>query len=219
MKFYTQLDDQLYKYVIANSLREPEAARLLREEVAGMRMSSMQSPPDQCQFLYFLLQMMQAKRTIEIGTFAGYFTLWTALALPEQGRIIACDVEPNWPDVGRKYWKKAYVDHKIDLRIAPALQTLQELIEQKHFNLYDFIFIDADKDNYVNYYNLALQLLRPGGLIAIDNTLWNGTVINPAVQSSDVLTIRNLNEHLRNDDRIHLSMLTIGDGLTLVVKK
>ena len=170
----------------------------------------MQITPEQGQFMQLLLRLTGARRTIEIGVFTGYSALITALALPEDGQVIACDISDEWTSLGRPYWQEAGVAHKIDLRLAPALETLNTLTGP-----FDFAFIDADKVNYDAYYERCLQLVRPGGLILIDNTLWHGDVINPAKQDADTLAIRALNKKLQADPRIDLSLLPLGDGLTV----
>ncbi|MCC2329070.1 class I SAM-dependent methyltransferase [Bacillus mobilis] len=213
------LTDELYQYVLNNSLQEPNIVRQLREETAKMPMSAMQTPPEETQFLTILLRLMKASRILEIGTFTGYSTLWFALTIPEDGKITACDIDEKWTSVGKKYWEKAGVAHKIDLRIAPALKTIDQLLENHKANYYDFIFIDADKENYMNYYEKALLLVKPDGIIVIDNVLWGGSVINPLNQSGDVKSIRKINEKIMNDTRVHVSMLPIGDGVTFVIPK
>ena len=163
--------------------------------------------------------MLRAKKTLEVGVFTGYSALWVALGLPDDGQIIACDISEEYTAVGRRYWKQAGVDQKIDLRLGPALKTLDELVKAGQAGTFDFAFIDADKTNYENYYERALQLLRVGGLIAIDNTIWSGKVADPNAQDADTVAIRRLNEKLLRDERIALSMLTVGDGLTLAMKR
>lgn len=218
-KMTINLTDELYQYVLNNSLQEPNIVRQLREETAKMPMSAMQTPPEETQFLTILLRLMKASRILEIGTFTGYSTLWFALTIPEDGKITACDIDEKWTSVGKKYWEKAGVAHKIDLRIAPALKTIDQLLENHKANYYDFIFIDADKENYMNYYEKALLLVKPDGIIVIDNVLWGGSVINPLNQSGDVKSIRKINEKIMNDTRVHVSMLPIGDGVTFVIPK
>jgi predicted O-methyltransferase YrrM len=212
-------DDRTYEYLVNNSVREIEVARQLREETQKLAQAQMQIGPDQGQFMQLLVQLLQAKKTIEIGVFTGYSSLWVALGLPEDGRIIACDVSEEYTAIARRYWKLAGVDRKIDLRLGPALNTVDELIEKGGAGTFDFIFIDADKTNYNNYYERSLILLRRGGLIAIDNTIWSGKVADPNVQDADTVAIRKLNERLSRDERVIVSMLTIGDGLTLALKR
>jgi caffeoyl-CoA O-methyltransferase len=165
-----------------------------------------------------LVQMLQARRCLEVGTFTGYSALVVALALPEDGRVTACDVSEEWTAIARRYWKEAGVAHKITLHLAPAVQTLDRLIAQGEGGEYDFAFIDADKDNYWNYYERALRLLRPGGLIAVDNTLWSGRVADPDDHDPTVEVIRDFNARLHQDRRVRISLLPLGDGVTLIWK-
>ena len=212
------LTSALHAYLVAHSVREPEILRRLRAETAQDSMSVMQISPEQGQFMQLLVKLMGAKNCLEIGVFTGYSSLAVALVLPADGRILACDVSEKWTAVARKYWREAGVAHKIDLRIAPALDTMDALIAAGGAGSVDFAFIDADKINYPNYYERALTLLRSGGLIAVDNTLWGGQVIDNKSKSPDTRAIRLFNEQLRSDARIHLSMLPIGDGLSLALK-
>ncbi len=213
------LDDRTYRYLLDHSLRETPVQRALRRETAAMPMAVMQIAPDQGQFMQLLVRLLGARRTIEVGVFTGYSTLATALALPDDGRIVACDVNREWTDIARRHWAAAGVKHKIDLRLGPALETLDALLADGGEQAHDFAFIDADKNNYSAYYERCLRLLRPGGLIAIDNTLWSGSVADPSVDDADTRAIRALNEALAGDDRIDLSLVPIGDGLTLAVKR
>jgi predicted O-methyltransferase YrrM len=210
---------ELAEYIRHVSLREPEVLRRLREETASHPMVSMQISPEQGQFMALLVAMLNAKRTLEIGVFTGYSALAVALALPEDGHVIACDVSEEWTSVARRYWREAGVDRKIDLRLRPAIQTLDDLIVLGQGNGFDFAFIDADKANYANYYERCLTLIRPGGLIAVDNVLWSGKVADPSDDEEDTRAIRAFNEKLKNDQRVWLSMLPIRDGLTLACKK
>jgi predicted O-methyltransferase YrrM len=212
------LTNALHAYLVEHSVREPEILRRLREETAHDDMSMMQIGPEQGQFMQLLVRLMGAKNCLEIGVFTGYSSLAVALVLPSQGSIVACDVSDKWTAIARKYWNEAGVAGKIDLRIGPALSTLHDLIATGRTGSFDFIFIDADKVNYLNYYERALTLARTGGLIAIDNTLWGGQVVDSASQSADTQAIRRFNERLRSDPRVHLSLLPIGDGLTLAMK-
>jgi caffeoyl-CoA O-methyltransferase len=215
----TFLPEKLHEYLTSVSVREPAVLKKLREETAAHPMGGMQIPPEHGQFLALLIQLMGARRTLEVGVFTGYSSLAVALALPNDGRILACDVSEEYTSIARRYWKDAGVDHMIDLRLRPALETLQELISQRQHNRFDFAFIDADKANYEGYYEYALELVRPGGLIAIDNVLWDGKVIDPNVNDADTLAIRALNKKLLGDSRINLSMLPVSDGLTLCYKR
>ncbi len=169
--------------------------------------------------MQLLVQLLRARKTLEVGVFTGYSALWVALGLPEDGRIIACDVSEEYTAVAMRYWKLAGISEKIDLRLAPALETLDRLIAADETETFDFAFIDADKINYDNYYERALKLLRVGGLIAIDNTIWSGKVADEKEQEADTIAIRKLNAKLKDDQRITLSMLTVGDGLSLAMKR
>jgi len=213
------MTDSLYGYLLAASLREPEVLKRLRDETAGHESAHMQIAPEQGQFMGFLVELLGARKTLEIGVYTGYSALWVALSLPLDGRMVACDVNAEWAELARRYWKEAGVADKIDLRIAPALETLDALLAGGEAGTYDFIFIDADKENYGGYYDRSLDLLRPGGLIAIDNVLWDGRVADDDFQDLDTRCIRRLNDALLRDDRITLSMVPIGDGLTLVRKR
>jgi caffeoyl-CoA O-methyltransferase len=205
----------LYDYILQNTLREPPLLAELRDETAKLPMHMMQISPDQGQFMGLLVEMLGARRIVEVGTFTGYSSLAMALAMPADGKLIACDISEEYTAIARRYWKRAGVDHKIELRLAPALDTLASLAA----GAFDFAFIDADKNNYENYYEAVLRLLRPGGVMAIDNVLWDGAVIDPAKNDEDTVAIRKLNARLRNDSRVTLSMVPIGDGLTLARKR
>jgi predicted O-methyltransferase YrrM len=216
---YLTLNDQLYSYLCKNSLREPELLQRLRAETAQLPEGVMQIAPEQGQFMQLLLKLMGAEKTLEVGVFTGYSSLCTALALPAHGQIIACDVSEQWTSIARRYWAEAGVAHKIDLRIAPALATLDSLLAAGQAGTFDFAFIDADKENYLNYYERALQLVRQGGLIVFDNTLWYGKVADESVQDADTVAIRALNQKLHHDERILLSLTQMGDGVTLALKQ
>jgi predicted O-methyltransferase YrrM len=213
------LTDSLYQYLLDVSLREPPLLRALREETAAMQQHSMQIAPEQGQFMALLARLIGARRCVEIGVFTGYSSLSVALALPDDGHIVACDVSEEWTSVARRYWKQAGVDRKVELRLAPAVQTLDSLLAEGGEGQYDFAFIDADKTNYLEYYERVVRLLRPGGLVTIDNTLWNGAVADPADRQPDTVALRAFNERLHRDDRIDLSLTPIGDGLTLARKR
>ena len=213
------ITDSIYKYLCENSLREDEVLSSLRAYTYRMEQRNMQISPEQGQFMQLLIKLMGAKNTIEIGVFTGYSSLCVALALPLDGKIIACDISTKYTDIAKKYWKDANVRDKIDLRIGPALDTLQKLIDKGLSNTFDFSFIDADKINYDNYYELSLKLLRPGGLIAIDNVLWSGDVVDERINDIDTESIRSLNKKIYIDKRVDISILPIGDGLTLALKK
>ncbi len=214
-----ELDQRLYDYLQAVSLREPEILQQLRQETAQQPMAIMQIAPEQGQFLALLVQLLGAKKTLEIGVFTGYSTLAVALALPAEGKVVACDVSEEYTAIARRYWQQAGVAEKIELHLAPALETLAQLLEAGESESFDFAFIDADKSNYDNYYEMALKLLRPGGLIAIDNVLWSGRVADPQVQDNRTKRIRALNEKLHQDQRINLSLVPIADGVTLALKR
>ncbi len=214
-----ELTDALYDYLLANSLREPEILRRLREETATLPAAGMQISPDQGQFMALLVRLMGARRCIEVGTFTGYSALAVMLALPPDGRLIACDVNEKTTAVARRYWQEAGVAERIDLRLAPAVETLDALIAAGGAGTYDFVFIDADKTNYDSYYERALTLLRPGGLIAVDNVLWGGSVIDSTANDSDTEAIRALNAKIASDQRVSCSLLPLGDGLSLALKQ
>lgn len=213
------LSDALYDYLLSVSLREPEILAELRRETMAMAQRSMQIAPEQGQFMALLVRLTGALRVLEIGTFTGYSALAMALALPPEGRIIACDVSEEWTEVARRYWQRAGVGDRIELRLAPALETLDALIGAGGGATFDFAFIDADKSRYLDYYERTLTLLRPGGLIAVDNTLWGGSVVDPEKTDPDTAAIRAFNAALRDDPRIELSLVPIGDGLTLARKR
>jgi predicted O-methyltransferase YrrM len=213
------LTPPLYSYLQEFSLREPAVLKKLREENQKSPNGHMQISPEQGQFLRLLMEILNARKTLDIGVFTGYSALSVALALPKDGRVIGCDVNKQCTDIAKRYWEEAGVADIIDLRLGPALNTLAELIKHGEADSFDFIFIDADKTNYINYYEAALVLARSGGIIAIDNVLWGGKVADPTIQDSSTQTIRELNAFLVRDERISLSLLPIGDGLTLTRKK
>jgi predicted O-methyltransferase YrrM len=213
------LTDGLYDYLLAHSVQEPESLQALRQETAQHPMAQMQIAPEQGQFMALLIQLMGAKKALEVGVFTGYSALWVALALPPEGRLIACDVNRDYTGIAQRYWEQAGVAQKIDLRLAPATETLAHLIAEGQQDRVDFAFIDADKSNYAVYYEQVLQLVRPGGLIAIDNVLWSGRVADPSVTDNRTQVLRRLNAALAADPRIRLSLVPIGDGLTLALKR
>ena len=212
------VDDALYQYLIDHSVREHPAQAALREATRAHPHVGMQISPDQGQFMALLVRLMGARQAIEIGVFTGYSALTVALALPDDGRLLACDISDEYTRIGRPFWQQAGVAHKIDLRLAPALETLDAELAAGAAGRYDFAFIDADKTGYDAYYERCLKLLRPGGLVAIDNTLWSGAVARPS-GDADTLALQRLNLKLHGDERIDLSMLHIGDGLTLARKR
>jgi predicted O-methyltransferase YrrM len=214
-----ELTDQVYDYLLEVSLREHPVLARLREETAELPLSIMQIAPEQGQFMRLLVQILGAKRCLEIGIFTGYSSLSVALGLPADGQIIACDVSVDFTEIALRYWAEAGVADKIDLRLGPAIQTLDDLLNEGASESFDFAFIDADKENYLPYYERCLKLIRPGGLIAVDNVLWNGSVADPEKTDADTLAIRELNEKLRDDERVDISMVPIGDGLTLARKR
>lgn len=213
------LTPALYRYLLEVSLREPPVLQQLRADTAGLPEANMQIAPEQGQFMALLVQLLGARRVIEIGVFTGYSALAVALVLPPDGRLLACDIEPTWTSRAQAVWQAAGVADKIELRLAPALTTLDTLLAEGQAGRFDFAFIDADKENYIAYYERLLPLLRTGGLIAVDNVLWDGRVIDPADQEPDTVAIRAFNQHLRADPRISLSLVPIGDGLTLALKR
>jgi predicted O-methyltransferase YrrM len=211
------ITEQLYEYMLSVSLREPDVLRELRDETAQDENANMQISPEQGQFMGLLVKLLGARLTLDIGVYTGYSSLCIGLALPEEGRVIACDVNREWTDIARRYWQKAGVEEKIELRLAPARQTLADLLE-KGTDSFDFAFIDADKMNYDMYYEYCLQLIRPGGLIAIDNVLWDGAVADGAINDDETVAIRDLNRKLHADPRVEISLVPIADGLGLVRK-
>ncbi|MGB3694480.1 MAG: class I SAM-dependent methyltransferase [Spirulinaceae cyanobacterium] len=213
------LSDRLHQYLLSVSLREAKILTQLRQETAQLPGARMQIAPEQGQFLALLVQLLGAKKTLEIGVFTGYSSLCVALALPADGKVIACDVNEESTAIAHRYWQQAGVSHKIDLRLAPALETLQQLLNLGEAGSFDFVFIDADKRNYDLYYEKSLQLLRVGGIIVIDNVLWGGKVADAEVQDPQTSAIRTLNEKLHKDTRVTISMLAIADGLTLAWKR
>jgi caffeoyl-CoA O-methyltransferase len=213
------LTDPLYQYLLDVSLREPPLLRALREETSHLSQRSMQISPEQGQFMALLARLIGARRCIEVGVFTGYSSLSVALTLPADGHIVACDVSEEWTAIARRYWKQAGVDQKIELRLAPAVATLDALLAEGGEGRYDFAFIDADKSNYPEYYERVMRLLRPGGLVTVDNTLWGGAVADPRDNDRDTVALRAFNERLHRDERVDLSVTPIGDGLTLARKR
>ena len=214
------LSDPLYQYLLANSVREPEILAKLRAETAQHPLVNMQISPEQGQLMGLLVQLIGAKRCLEIGVFTGYSSLVVALNLPEDGLIIACDVSDEFTLIARKYWQEAGVANKINLHIAPALATLDRLILNGESGTFDFAFIDADKNNYGVYYDRCLELVRQGGLILVDNVLWYGRVADPAMDNDKrTQAIKQINQQIYHDDRVQISLIPIGDGLTIARKK
>jgi caffeoyl-CoA O-methyltransferase len=213
------LTDRLQDYIRTHSLREPPVLAELRAETATLPRAGMQISPEQGQFMALLIELTGARRTIEVGTFTGYSSLAVALALPREGRLIACDVSEEYTAVARRYWAKAGVADKIELRLGPALETLDGLLAAGEAGRFDFAFVDADKENYLGYYERCLTLLRQGGLLAVDNVLWSGDVADPKSKDSDTTAIRALNDRIVADERVTMTLLPIGDGLTLARKR
>ena len=213
-----KLDDRLYAYLQEHSVREHPVLRELRAATAGMKHAGMQISPEQGQFMAVLARAVNAKRAIEVGVFTGYSSLAVALALPPDGKLIACDINEEWTTIARRHWEKAGVASRIDLRLAPAQGTLDALIAAGESGTYDFAFIDADKSRYMAYYERCLTLLRKGGMIVVDNTLWSGKVADAAAQDEDTKALRAFNDALHRDSRVAMSLLAIGDGVTLALK-
>lgn len=213
------LDPGLYRYLLGHSSREPAVLGRLREATAGLEGAQMQIGPDQGQFMQLLVRLIGARRCLEIGTYTGYSSLAVALALPADGRLLTCDVSEEWTAVARRFWREAGVESRIELKLQPALVTLDALLAGGEAGSFDFAFIDADKSNYVAYFERVLGLVRAGGLICIDNTLWSGRVAQGGIDDKDTRAIRAFNDHLHHDDRIDLSLVPIGDGLTLARRR
>jgi predicted O-methyltransferase YrrM len=213
---HSHLIPGLYEYMLDISLREHPVLQALREDTAKLPLSVMQVAPEQGQFMQFLLQLLSAKKVLELGTFTGYSALAMALALPDDGLVITCDINEEWTSKAHYFWREAKQDKKIELRLAPALTSLEQLLAEGHAKSFDFIFIDADKTNYVNYYELALQLIHSQGVIAIDNIFWNGKVINREDDSAQTQGIRRLNDTIKQDSRVEVSLVPIADGLFLI---
>jgi caffeoyl-CoA O-methyltransferase len=219
MSSKTFIPEKLYEYVLKYSARESKILQRLRKETATLPQAQMQISADQGKFMQQVVQMIGAVNTLEVGVFTGYSSLAVALVLPPQGTVVACDISKEYTDIARRYWEEAGVSQKIDLRLAPAAETLQKLVRDKYTRAFDFAFIDADKKNLQQYFDVCLQLLRPRGVIAIDNTLWSGKVIDKSVTDEDTRAIRAFNKKLATDNRVFISMLPIGDGLTLAMKR
>lgn len=213
------LDDRLYDYLLRHSLREPESLASLRAETASHPKVNMQIAPEQGQFMQMLVRLMGARRAIEVGVFTGYSSLAVVLAMPADGRLLACDISEEYTSIARRHWQAAGVADRIELVIAPAKQTLDSRLAAGEAGQYDFAFIDADKTGYLSYYGRLMQLVRPGGLIVVDNTLWGGDVADPANRDEDTVALREFNDVLLADPRIDLSLLPLGDGLTLARRR
>lgn len=213
------ISDELQAYVVEVGVREPGVLTRLREETASIPQHRMQVAPEQGAFLALLVELTGARRCLEVGTFTGYSSTAVALALPEDGRLTCCDVSREWTDVARRYWTEAGVAQKIELRIAPAVETLDDLLDSGKAETYDFAFVDADKTGYDAYYDRLMRLVRPGGLMAFDNTLWGGRVIDPDADDEDTAAIRAFNRRLADDERVSLSMVPVADGVTLARRR
>lgn len=211
--------EALSSYILTNSVREHHLLRQLRSETSADEMAHTQVAPEVAQLVALLLLCTGARRVIEVGTYTGYSSLAMAMALPDDGTVLCCDINTDWTDVARRYWRDAGVEHKVDLRIAPAITTLQGLLDTHGEGYFDAAFIDADKLNYVNYYESCLDLVRPGGLVLIDNVLWSGKVADNAIDDEVTEAVRALNNRLYADDRVDISMIPIADGLTIARKR
>jgi len=214
-----QMTDALYAYLLENSLREPDVLKRLRDRTAELEFAGWQIAPEQGQFMALLVELIGAERCIEVGTFTGYSALAVALALPDDGELIACDISDEYPSIGRPFWEEAGVVHKIDLRLAPGIETLNALIAEGRSGDFDFVFIDAEKQTYPDYFDRAVDLVRTGGLIAVDNVLWGGSVADPANTKSTTEAIRVLNRKVQADERVTMSLVPIGDGLLVARKR
>ncbi len=217
-KRFTDLSDDLYDYLCSVGVREPELLARLRRETDTMPMARMQVSPDQGQFMAQLVRLLGARRTLEIGVFTGYSSLCVALALPSSGRLVAFDLSEEWTSIAERYWREAGVEGKIDLRMRDGVSGLEELLTEGESGTFDFAFIDADKREYEEYYERVLRLIRLGGLIMVDNVLWAGRVLDTESEDQDTIAIRAFNEKLLSDDRVEISMLPVGDGVTLALK-
>lgn len=213
------LDDRLYDYLLEHSLREPDSLAKLRAETASHPKVNMQIAPEQGQFMQMLVRLLGARRAIEVGVFTGYSSLAVALALPADGRLLALDVSEEYTSIARRHWEAAGVTTRIELVLASASETLDARLAAGEAGRYDFAFIDADKQGYLGYYERLMKLVRPGGLIVVDNTLWGGDVADPANRDPDTVALREFNDFLLADTRIELSLVPIGDGLTLARRR
>ena len=214
----TPVDEPMYAYLIANWLREDDVLRQLREETSQLEMAMMQIAPDQGQLMALLAKLIGAKRILEVGTFTGYSALAMAQVIPDDGEVVCCDISEEWTTIAKKYWQLAGVDSKINLHLAPALETLNKLCQDQK-STFDLAFIDADKENYDNYYENTLELLKSGGVVLLDNVFWGGSVVDQSDQRVDTKAIRRINKKIHQDERVDISIITIGDGLTVERKK
>lgn len=213
------LSEDLYAYMKQVSLREPPILSRLREETLRDPMHGMQISPEQGQFMGLLVKLMGAARALEIGVYTGYSSLCVAMALQKEGKLVACDVSAEWTSIARRYWEEAGLSSRVELHLAPAMETLKKMIARRHSGTFDFAFIDADKENYDGYYEGCLRLLRKGGVMAIDNVFWDGRVIDSQAPDKSTRAIQALNAKIHRDERVDLNILPIGDGLTLVRKR
>lgn len=212
------ITDELYRYILDHNLKETAEQRGLREKTATLPEAELQIAPDQTSVIQMLARLAGTRRALEIGTFTGYSALAVALTLPPDGILVACDLRDDWIAIGRPFWRAAGVEERIDVRIGPALDTLDRLISDGHAGTFDFAFIDADKPNYVHYYERSVELVRSGGLIAVDNTLWQGRIAAYA-EDDHARAIQQLNDRVYSDDRVYPALLNVGDGMTLALKK
>ena len=219
MRHTIEMTDRLYDYLLEQSLREPEVLARLREETAAMPEAMMQISPEQGQFMALMVELTGTTRYLEVGTFTGYSSLAVALALPPEGKVMTCDVSETFTSVARRYWDEAGMADKIEFKLGPAVESLEALVAGGDRDSFDFAFIDADKTNYERYYELCLELVRPGGLVAVDNVLWNGKVADPAVDDEDTSAIRALNHKIKSDPRVTIALLPISDGIYLARKR
>lgn len=216
---HLNMTESLHEYIIDKGVSELPAQKSLREHTSEMPMSRMQISPVQGQFMQFLVRLLQAKKILELGTFTGYSALTMSLALPEDGKLITCDINDEWTQIAKPYWQEAKQDHKIELKLGSALETLQELINDGHSQTFDLIFIDADKSNYLHYYELAFKLIKPEGVILVDNVLWDGKVVDESETGSQTRTIRDLNDKIQSDNRVDSTLVPIADGLFMIRRK
>lgn len=210
---------QLHQYLLSTGLRETDLQRRLRTETAEIPNQNMQISPEQGQFMALLIELLGARRCLEIGTFTGYSALCVAAALPPGGTLVCCDISREWTDIARRYWQAAGLADRIDLQLGPALDTLDTLRKAGEAGRFDFAFIDADKQNYPAYYERCLELLRPGGVVALDNALWSGRVADQHDNDPDTVALRDLNRTIHADQRVTMSLVPIGDGLLLARKR
>lgn len=213
------LDDRLYDYMLRVSLREPEVLARLRAETARHAEGGMQISPEQGQLMAFVVETLGVRRALEVGVFTGYSSTRVALSLPPDGKLVALDVSEEYTNVARRYWREAGVLDKVELRLGDARQTLAALLSEGGAGTFDFAFVDADKEGYLEYYELCLKLVRPGGVLVFDNVLWSGRVADPSDRSPSTLGVRALNERLKNDERVAFALVPIGDGVAFVRRR